>query len=200
MAGAVTTTAASAAWLADGWARGVPRRGLGVHWYSVARDFLPTHSPTCSLYFIPLNHSNLLENSLQTFCRMASTGKRSRAAADSEAVPLIRLKPTEPRSKEAPLPAQSQTAGKPKSVKPITARTVPPDPFDIDKIFAEAVVEKAKAVESASVSAVKAEKKVRAAAAIDAAAAAAVRDLEVAGRKANRMKGADSPVPLRCAL
>lgn len=102
----------------------------------------------------------------------------------------------------APAPADSKKARLKKPDGAIaapaeTARAAPADVFDLDRMFAEATSEKAKLAAAASKHAAKEEKKQRVAAAASAAADAAVKDLESVGRKANRIRGADSPVPLR---
>jgi hypothetical protein len=72
------------------------------------------------------------------------------------------------------------------------------DPFDLDAMFASVKTEKAKALEASAKAQRKATKALAKDSAAAEAAAAKVRELEAVGRKANRIKGADSPTPLRC--
>ncbi len=68
---------------------------------------------------------------------------------------------------------------------------------DIDALFSGLKSAKAAAAESVAAAEAKAAAKARKAAKAEAAAKAALEELERKGRGSNRIKGADSPVPVR---
>lgn len=68
---------------------------------------------------------------------------------------------------------------------------------DIDELFSGLRTAKVKAAETAAADEAKAAAKARKAAKAEAAAKAALEELERKGRSSNRIKGADSPVPIR---
>ena len=114
---------------------------------------------------------------------------RERETTSGEFVPIGRASTEKVKGRPA---AVTSGSSKSKGALPTAA-----DPFDIDKLFAEAAAEKVKVVAAVSQTAAKEKKRQKAVAAAEALAATAVRELEVVGRKANRLKGADSPVPIR---
>lgn len=146
------------------------------------------------------------------------TGKKRRTldeSADGKAIASEKPKektsarPRDPLS--ASKPAASSASSKPKKAaagKDSAAvggagapsdkkarRTVIDD--DIDELFSGLTSAKVKAAESAAADEAKAAAKARKAAKAEAAAKAALEELERKGRSSNRIKGADSPVPVR---
>jgi len=117
----------------------------------------------------------------------SSGGKGSSAGASSGTKP--------PKDSSARPAAGKDTAAKAKSGAGKAATAIDDD---IDALFSSMKSAKSAAVASVVDAEAKAAAKRKKQDAAERKAAAAIEELEAAGRKSNRIKGADSPVPVRC--
>lgn len=127
---------------------------------------------------------------------MSAVGKRPRSTQGPKSIAIVSHAGTSKEKLDSRRVGE-KSPGMPTSSSSLTKTAPASDPFDIDGLFASAATQKAKVAAESAAFVLKAEKKKKKAVAAESAAAALIKDLEVAGRKANRIKGADSPVPLR---
>lgn len=93
--------------------------------------------------------------------------------------------------------ASSKVGAAAAAPKPVAAKGANAMDADIDALFSGMKTAKAAAIEDAAKDAAKKEKKAKKAAEAEARAQAAIEELEKKGRSSNRIKGDDSPVPVR---